>query len=283
MAHPEPTGVRGQHASVMPHHEEAALTWGLGGRAYDTISFGVSDALTHAAQRLSPGADESILDVATGTGWTARTIARSGASVTAVDISSELLSAAEELSAHLLPRITFHQADAEALPFPDASFDAVISTFGVMFAANHDQAARELARVCRPGGRLVLLVWDPQGSVADFLGIIGKYSPAPPPGPSPLDWGDPAHVRELLGQDFALTFEPGVNDHYLADEESAWQWYAQGFGPMKQVIESLPADRLADFKREIDAYHGKFRTDAGLHVRREYLVILGQRKTGGES
>lgn len=278
MTHPELTGVRERHPSVLPHHEQAAFTWGLGGRDYDTISFGVSDAIAHAAQRLSPRAGESILDVATGTGWAARNVARAGASVTAVDIASELLSAAEALSAHARPPIAFRQADAEALPFPDASFDAVISTFGVMFAANHDQAARELARVCRPGGRLVLLVWDPQGSVADFLGIIGQYSPAPPPEPSPLAWGDPAHVRDLLGQAFSLTFEPGVNDHYLADEESAWRWYAQGFGPMKRVIDSLPAERLADFKRAIDAYHGEFRTEAGLHIQREYRVILGQRR-----
>jgi SAM-dependent methyltransferase len=262
----------------MPHHEDAAQMWGLGGPAYDNISFGVSDALAHAAQRLNAQPGEDILDVATGTGWSARNVARAGARVTAVDISAELLAAARNLSGHIRLPITFMQADTESLPFDDASFDGIISTFGVMFAAHHEQAARELARVCRPGGRLALAVWTPEGSVQQFLGIIGKHSPAPPPSPSPLAWGEPDHARDLLGQDFDLTFEPAVNDHYLPDTEAAWNWYAKGFGPMKKVIEALPRDRLAAFKDAIDAYHAKFRTQAGLHIRREYLLILGRRK-----
>lgn len=123
------------------------------------MSFAVSDALAHAAQRLNARAGERILDVATGTGWSARNVARTGAAVTGVDISGELLLAARELSGHLRPPIDFRQGDAECLPFDDGAFDGVISTFGVMFAVNQARAATELARVCRSGGRLALATW----------------------------------------------------------------------------------------------------------------------------
>jgi SAM-dependent methyltransferase len=264
--------------AALPHNEKAAATWTLGGRDYDRISFGVSDALAHAAQRLAPRPGERILDVATGTGWSARNMARAGARTTGVDIAPDLLAAARDLSAHLDPRIEFLEADAEALPFEDRSFDAVISTFGVMFAADHAATARELARVCRPGGRLALIVWAPEGAVQEFLGIIGKFNPNPPPNPSPLAWGEPEHAEALLGDAFDLTFEPGVNDHYLGGVEEAWNWYAAGFGPMKALIGALPPDELAAFKQEIDAYHAAYRVPAGLHVKREYQAIIGRRR-----
>lgn len=263
---------------VMPHNEEPARMWGLGGHSYDNISFGVSDALAHTAQRLNAGPGEEVLDVATGTGWSARNVARTGARVTAVDIAPDLLAAAEDLSAHVEPPITFRRADAESLPFGDGSFDRVISTFGVMFAPDQERAARELGRVCRPGGRLALAVWAAEGAVQEFLGLIGRHSAAPPPEPSPLAWGETDHVRDLLGGDFELWFEPGVNNHYFDTVEDVWEWYARGFGPMRNVIDSLAPDQLAAFRRDIDAYHGKYAVDAGLHIRREYLVITGRRR-----
>jgi SAM-dependent methyltransferase len=264
--------------AAVPHNAKVAAAWTRGGRAYDRISFGVSDALAHAAQRLSPRPNERVLDVATGTGWSARNMARLGARVSAVDIAPDLLAAARDLSGHLDPPIEFLDADAEALPFEDRTFDAVISTFGVIFATDHTQAARELARVCRTGGRLALIVWAPEGAVQEFLGIIGKFNPNPPPDPSPLAWGEPDHAKALLGDAFDLTFEPGVNDHYLGGVEEAWNWYAAGFGPMKALIEALPPDELAAFKQEVDSYHAAYRVPAGLHVKREYVAVLGRRK-----
>src|SRR5262245_3515244 len=157
---------------VLAHHEPAAAMWGRGGKGYDEISFAISDALAHAAQRLNARAGERILDVATGTGWSARNVARRGAIVTAVDVSSELLAAA----AHIRPPIEFRLADAEQLPFGDGVFDGVISTFGVMFATNQTTAAAELGRMCRSGGRLSLATWAPQGAVAEFFQVIAQHS-----------------------------------------------------------------------------------------------------------
>jgi SAM-dependent methyltransferase len=252
--------------------------WGCGGKSYDEVSFAISVALAHAAQRLNARAGERILDVATGTGWSARNAARGGASVTGVDISDELLAAARELASHVRPPIEFRLGDAERLPFENGAFDGVISTFGVMFAVDQAQAAAELARVCRSGGRLVLATWPPDSAVAEFFGVIGRHSGAPPPAASPLAWGDPAHVEKLLGKSFDLKFEKGTNNAYHANPDAIWDWYTRGFGPLRQLGQTLPADRVEALKRDVDAYHQHYAVPAGLHVRRDYLIVLGQRR-----
>lgn len=266
------------HEAVLAHHHAAATMWGRGGKHYDNVSFAISDALAHAAQRLNAGPGERVLDVATGTGWSARNVARMGAMVTAVDISEELLTAARELSAHLRPPIEFRRADAERLPFEDGAFDAVISTFGVMFAFDQPRAAAELARVCRPGGRLALTTWTPTDAVAQFFGIIAQHSDAPPPPLSPLAWGDPMEVEKLLGKAFELTFEHGVSNAYHGSVGEVWDWYARGFGPLRALAESLPPDRADRLKQDVDAYHRHYAVPAGLHVKRDYLLVLGRRR-----
>jgi SAM-dependent methyltransferase len=262
---------------VLAHHKPAATMWGRGGRAYDEVSFAISDVLAHAAQRLNARAGERILDVATGTGWSARNAARGGAKVTGVDISPELIAAAADLSAHVRPPIGFRLADAEQLPFNDGVFDGVISTFGVMFAVNQAAAAAELGRVCRSGGRLTLATWAPEGAVAEFFRVIAQHNDAPPPPSSPLAWGDPAHI-ELLGNAFELKFEQGISNAYHGSVEDIWDWYTRGFGPLRQLAETLPPDRVERLKRDIDAYHTHYAVSAGLHVKREYLLTIGRRR-----
>lgn len=264
--------------AVLSHHRAAATMWETGGKHYDDVSFAISDALNHAAQRLDARQGERILDVATGTGWSARNAARMGAEVTGIDIAAGLLAAACELSAHIRPPITFRLADAERLPFADGAFDGVISTFGVMFAGGQMQAAAELGRVCRPDSRLVLATWTPEGSVADFFGILGRYSDAPAPPASPLAWGDPAHLEKLLGGTFDLTFEHGVNHAYHTSAEAIWEWYMRGFGPLRQLAAALAADRVAALKRDVDAFHRQYAVPAGLHVKRDYLLTVGRRR-----
>ena len=264
--------------AILAHHQAAAAMWGKGGERYDDVSFAISDALAHAAQRLNARAGERILDVATGTGWSARNAARAGAVVSGVDISSELLAAARELSGHVRPLIEFRRADAERLPFDDGTFDGVISTFGVMFAVDQMQAAAELARVCRTGARLALATWAQQGAVAEFFAVIARHSGLPPPPSSPLVWGDPAHVEKLLGKAFELRFESGISSAYHDSADAIWDWYASGFGPLRQLVESLPPDRVAALKRDVDSYHRHYTVPAGLHVKREYLVTIGRRR-----
>ena len=114
------------------------------------------------------------------------------------------------------------------VPFDDGAFDGVISTFGVMFAGNQAEAAAELARVCRSGGRLVLATWAQDGAVAKFFGVIARYSDAPPPRSSPLAWGNLPCVKQLLGDSFELEFEHGVSHTYHGGVEDIRQWYTRG-------------------------------------------------------
>jgi SAM-dependent methyltransferase len=163
-------------ANVLLHKERAAAIWGSGGRDYDRISEGVSDALTHLVNRIAPQPGERFLDVGTGTGWTARLLSSRGATVTGVDIGAAVIEAAKALAAD----IDFRVADAEALPFEDASFDAVTSTFGVMFVAQPQTAAQEMVRVCKRGGRLGLVTWEPEGRSQAYSRRCGPIYPHRP-------------------------------------------------------------------------------------------------------
>jgi SAM-dependent methyltransferase len=146
------------------------------------------------------GPEVEVLDVAAGTGNASIPAAATGATVTASDLTPELFDAGRERAAAAGVELEWAQADAESLPFADASFDAVISAIGVMFAPRHQAAADELVRVCRPGGTIALLCWTPEGMIGELFRAMGPFAPPPPPGaqPPPL-WGGEGHLREILG------------------------------------------------------------------------------------
>lgn len=264
---------------VQEHNKAAANAWDQGGADYDGISYAISDALAHAAQRLWAQRGERVLDIATGTGWTARNVARTGARVVAIDIAAELLNAARALSALATPSIDFQLADAEALPFADGSFDAVISTFGIMFAGDQQLAASEAARVCRSGGRLVVAAWSPEpnGYIARFFATIAKYNPRPAPALSPLTWGDPEKVQALLGRAFDLSFETGVSRYFCPSGVAFWDEYRRGFGPIRQLEASLDGARQTALRQDFIDLHEAYRTPTGITLERGYLLTLGTR------
>jgi SAM-dependent methyltransferase len=146
------------------------------------------------------GAGMSVLDVAAGTGNASIPAAERGASVTASDLTPELLEAGRARAEAQGLSLEWVAADAERLPFEDASFDVVMSSIGAMFAPHHQVVADELARVCRPGGTIGLLSWTPDGMIGALFRTMGPFAPPPPPGaqPPPL-WGGEDHVRELFG------------------------------------------------------------------------------------
>jgi SAM-dependent methyltransferase len=260
---------------ILAHNARAATVWGNGGRDYERISELSADALAHLASRLLPQPGERVLDVATGTGWTARLLADRGAVVTAVDIGAGVIAAAKRLA----PHIDFRIGDAEALPFGDGSFDAVSSTFGVMFAARPEAAARELARVCRMGGRLGLATWTPAGGVADLFMVMRRHMPAPPANaPSPFEWGRPERVRELLGDAFELSFEAGTTTLRMPDGLSVWEVFVAGFGPTKTLVADLDEAGRERLKHDFVAFHEQYRSDLGIAMPRDYLVTIGRRK-----
>jgi SAM-dependent methyltransferase len=145
------------------------------------------------------GPGHRVLDVAAGSGNVALRAAEAGAEVVASDITEESLAIGEARARAAGLALDWVVADAQALPFADASFDVVTSAFGAIFAPDHAAVARELLRVCRPGGTIGMLNFTPEGNAAGFFGALAPYAPPPPPGAGlPLAWGDEAHVRDLL-------------------------------------------------------------------------------------
>jgi SAM-dependent methyltransferase len=254
----------------------AAATWGSRGRDYDRISESVSDAPTHVVSRIAPHRGERFLDVATGTRLTARLLSSRGATVTGVDIGAGVIEAAKVLA----PEIDFRVADAEALPFEDTSFDAVTSTFGVMFVAEPKIAAGEIARVCKTGGRLGLLTWVPEGTVTGIFQTMRPYMPPPPanPPPSPFEWGRPERMYELLGDTFELRFETGTTTLRMPNGEAVWELFVNGYGPTKTLTASLDPERREQLKRDFIGFHERYRTDLGIAMPRDYFVTIGSRR-----
>lgn len=266
--------------SIRPHNASPSAVWSSGGAAYDEISRGILDAIEHAINRLEPTKQMRILDLATGTGWTARRLAERGYNVTGVDFAQDMLTAARDLAGTRQLGITFVDGDAEALSFDDGAFDALISTFGVMFTQRPEDAAAEMARVVRSGGKLVLAVWTPDGNVFEMFKVIKQYMPKPEgePPPSPFAWGDTGRLMELLGDAFELRFERGTSYYREPDAEAAWRTFVEGYGPVQTLAGNLDAERRNQFESEFVAFHEQFNDELGLTVPRDYLIVHGIRR-----
>lgn len=264
---------------IQPHNERPAAVWSAGGRDYEEISRGIADALEHCVLRLNPQPGERILDLATGTGWTSRILARRGAAVTGVDIAVDLLDVARaRADAEHLP-IRYDLGDAEQLPYDDGAFDAVVSTFGVMFASRPEAAAAEIARVCRTDGRIALTTWTPEGNVHELFAIMKRFMGAPSPSapPSPFEWGRVERIRQLLGRAFMLRFEEGTSFYREPSSDAAWQTFSRGYGPTRSLVASLDTDRRAALRADFTAFHAGFDTELGISVPRAYWLTVGTR------
>lgn len=267
-------------AAIEPHNQKTAFVWNSGGARYEDISRGIADSIEHCVLRLNPQSDERVLDLATGTGWTSRVVARRGAKVVGVDLGEDLIAAAAERARVEGLAIAYRVGDAEKLPFSDGEFDAVISTCGVMFASRPDAAAAELARVCRTGGRIALTTWLSDSNLFKMFLVMKPYMPPPPspPPPSPFAWGETERIRELLGANFDLKFEKGISFYRESSGEAAWNTFSNGYGPTKALAASLDEARRAELKRDFIAFHEGFRNDLGICVPREYWVTIGVRR-----
>jgi SAM-dependent methyltransferase len=251
--------------------------WGSG--PYQGISDHLAIAHDHLLRAVEPVQGERWLDVATGTGEVAIRAARGGASVTGLDLAPELLETARARAADAGVEVSFDEGDAENLPYEDASFDTVTSSFGVMFAPDHQAAARELSRVCRPGGRLGLLTWHPKLGVAEFFKVMAAYQPPPPEGVgSPFAWGDRDHLGELLGDAFELRYEEGDAPQTGASSEEIWELFSTDYGPTHTLAESLDDERREALKRDWVAYFDQFREGDGISQPRPYVLVLGTRR-----
>lgn len=248
-------------------------TWALG--EYDRIADGltISTDQTLRVANIRPG--ERVLDLATGTGITAIAARKHGANVTGVDLTPELLAVArKKANDDGLEDIDFREGDAEALPFVDASFDAVVSTCGHMFAPDQPKVAAELARVTRPGGRVVFLAWTPEGGLGGWFRITNKHVPPPSGLASPFNWGDPEKVRQLLGSAFRdLAFTRGDCPQFGASPEDIWELFSTRYGPTVRAVASLQGDALKAFRSELLAFLQGYRAaDGKVRWGREYLI-----------
>ncbi len=177
--------------------ERQQRAWASGDYAIFGATLLIMSELLCEAVDLRPG--QRILDVATGSGNTALAAARRSGEVTGIDYVPALLDRGRERAAAERLEVVFREGDAEDIPFPDASFDVVLSTVGVMFAPDQEKAAGELLRVCRPGGKIGLANWTPDGFAGEMGSLFGRYLPLSPGLKPPVLWGTEERLRELLG------------------------------------------------------------------------------------
>lgn len=225
--------------------------------------------------------DERVLDVAAGNGNATLAAARRGCKVTSTDYVAALLERGEDRARAEHLEVIFQVADAEALPFEDASFDVVLSTFGVMFAPDQPKAAAELARVCRPGGRIGLANWTPEGFIGQMFKTLGRHVPPPAGAQSPSLWGSEAHLHLLFDERAAsievtrrlFNFRYRSAAHFI---EIFRTWY----GPIHKAFATLPAEGAMALENDLTELLNRMNRagETSLVVPSEYLEVVITRR-----
>ena len=229
------------------------------------------------------GSSMRVLDVGAGTGNASIPAAQRGATVTASDLTPELLEAGRRRAEAEDVDLEWVEADAENLPFEDGSFDVVMSAIGVMFAPHHQEAADELIRVCRPGGKVGLLSWTPEGMIGALFRTMGPFAPPPPPGaqPPPL-WGSEEHLRELVGDRVEWrTLERDVLEVKAFEHPRDYgEHFKERYGPtIVTRANAARNDRDADFDQALDKFCDEWNrgTPDRAQFEMEYLLAVGER------
>jgi SAM-dependent methyltransferase len=220
---------------------------------------------------VEPGS--SVLDLACGTGVVALTAARTGARVRALDLTPVLLERARENARIADVAVEFVEGDIEALPFPDASFDVVLSQFGHIFAPRPDVALAQMLRVLRPGGRIAFSVWPAQTFVGRQFALLSQYLPPPPPAApkpaAPADWGERDIIAQRLGERVgALEFEEDVMEVPALSLPHARRWHEMTIGPLAKIVSSLRDDpaRLAELRARFESLAAEVFADNSLRM-----------------
>lgn len=209
-----------------------------------------------------------VLDVACGTGGVALRAARAGANVVGIDISADQLAKARVAANDAGLTIELDEGDCEALPYANGEFDAVASAFGVIFAPDHEQAAAELARVCRPSGRLALTAW-PKDEWSEVSARAGRSLSA---GPDARDWAEEAYVRALLGQAFDLELQGGEWCIEAGSGEELWELTSTSMPPLRSWL----AEQSDEVRAHAERVYLEYLAPGVL--RREYVLVVGTRR-----
>jgi ubiquinone/menaquinone biosynthesis C-methylase UbiE len=229
-------------------------------------------------ERAGVSADDAVLDVACGSGNATIPAAKSGAATTGLDITPELLEAARTNAAEAGVEIEFVEGDAQDLPFEDAGFDVVLSVFGCMFAPDHAKTAAELSRVLRPGGRLVVAAWRPEGNFGRMFSTIASHLPAPPEGfqPPPL-WGSDDHVREIFeGTGVELELEPTAVEFVAESPEAYLEEIERVLPPIVMARQNLPPDQWDALRADLSKLYAETNeSESAFSAPQQYLLIKG--------
>jgi SAM-dependent methyltransferase len=226
-------------------------------------------------------AGQRVLDVAAGNGNVSLAAARRFCEVTSTDYVPTLLTAGKARAAADGLPITFQEADAEALPFPDASFDVVVSTYGVMFTPDQDKAAAEMRRVCRPGGKIGLANWTPQGFIGQMFKVLGQYLPPPAGAKSPALWGTRERLVELFGGAAAsIKAEPRNFMFRYRSPGHFLDVFKTYYGPMLKAFAALDDAKQTGLRNDLLALVARLNKadDGTMVVPSEYLEVVIVRK-----
>lgn len=205
-----------------------------------------------------------VLDVATGSGNAALAAARRGCDVVGVDYVPALLERGRIRAEAEHLAVEFLEGDAEQLPFGAATFDAVVSIYGVMFAPHHRRAAAELVRVCRPGGRIALACWTPEGFIGETFRLFSRYLPPAPDLQPPVRWGNEEYQRELFGDGVAsvTSYRRTAIFRYRSAQENV-DFFRTYYGPTLRAFDVLPPERRADLNDDMIALVSRFDRNGG--------------------
>jgi len=229
------------------------------------------------AEAVDVRAGDDVLDVAAGNGNATLAAARRFAHVTSTDYVPALLEKGKARADAEGLAVTFQVADAENLPFADASFDVVLSTYGAMFTPDHAKPAAEMLRVARPGGRIGLANWTPEGFIGELFKVIGKYLPPPAGLKSPALWGTEPHIVSLFGSQAADI--RCVRKHFNFRYRSSTHWiqvFRDFYGPTHKAFAALDAARQGELERDITALLERLNVAGpkSLVVPGEYLEVV---------
>ena len=270
--------------STSPAPDFAAITgrqqatWALGD--FNILAQQIMPVSEALIQAVDPRPGERVLDIACGSGNAALIAARRYCDVTGIDYVPALIDRAKQRAAADGVSVDFRVADAQALPFPDASFDVVVSCFGIMFAPDQGKAAAELLRVCKPGGRIALANWKPEGFGGEIFRETARFVPPPPGLQPPVRWGTEAALRELVGSGLKqLKVEHRSFIQYFRSIEHVIEVMRTYFGPVQRAFQMNQGDKERELKEALTSVFSRWNraSDGTAVILCEYAQVTGTR------